>query len=261
MDKKVGIISDIHSNAVALNIALKELVNQKVDLCVILGDLLTYGTEPNKVIELLLDFKNTIQCIFIKGNHEEFYFDIANKIDPIKYKMPKFVQESIFWTNNKLKYDLYGIFDWHEEFTIDKIYFAHANPFEYGNWIYMNKEQDIKNAMISLKKKNMSVGIFGHTHRDKRYIVSNDFNECKVDLNNKFKFNNKEYLILNAGSIGQPRGSYPNFMILNITDNLIKYDNIKVDIDNKLLINKMLKTNLSKETKDKLNSFWEIKND
>ncbi len=261
MYKKIGVISDIHSNAVALEIVLKELLNKKVDLCIVLGDLLTYGTQPNEVIELLLDFKSKIKCIFIKGNHEEFYFDISKEIDPIKYKIPQFVKESIFWTEDKLKYNLYKTFEWHNNFIIDKIYFAHANPFDYPNWIYMNKEKDIKNAALSLNDKNMNVGIFGHTHRNKGYVVSENLTDCKVDINKEFKLNQKELLILNSGSIGQPRGSFANFMIIDILDNIVKYSDIKVNIDNKQMIDKTNKTNLSLETKDKLNTFWEIKND
>jgi predicted phosphodiesterase len=260
MTKKIGVISDIHSNAIALELALSELLNQNINQCIILGDLLTYGTQPNEVIELLLAFQDKVACIFIKGNHEEFYFDIENNINPIKYKMPKFVEESIFWTNDKLKYNLQNTFKWIESFTIKNIYFSHANPFEYGNWTYMNKEEDILSASKSLYEKGFSVGIFGHTHRNKNYMVSDKYKKCELYLANNFNPSNNQ-LILNTGSLGQPRGTQSNIMIFNISDNLVQFKNIEVNIDSKLMIDEIAKTTLSFETKNKINSFWEINND
>ena len=256
MTKQIAVISDIHSNAIALEIVLKELINRKITQCIILGDLLTYGTQPNEVIELLLNFKNKVECIFIKGNHEQFYFDIENNINPIKYKMPKFVEESIFWTNDKLKYNLNESFYWNDNCIINNIYFSHANPFDYGNWTYMNKEEDIFSAAISLNNKNMNVGIFGHTHRNKNYIISDNFQKCTVDFANEFKISNDQQLIINTGSIGQPRGSASGFMIINILDNLLQYDYVSIKLDNKLIRDKMINTNLSLETQTKLNSFF-----
>ena len=57
--------------------------------------LLTYGAEPNETINLLKSFSKDNECVFIKGNHDQFYFDIENGLDPFKYNMPKFVKESI----------------------------------------------------------------------------------------------------------------------------------------------------------------------
>ncbi len=258
---RIGVISDIHSNAFSLKIALKELLNHKINQCIILGDLLTYGTQPNEVIELLMEFSNMIECIFIKGNHEEFYFDIENNINPIKYKMPEFVQESIFWTNRKLKYKLSEIFDWNDNYIINNIYFAHANPFEYGDWTYMNKEEDILRAAITLNDRNMNIGIFGHTHRNKNYLMNSESSSCELCIDNNFNLiNNTNKLILNIGSLGQPRGSSPNIMIVNIENNIFNYINIQLNVNNKLIIDETVKTTLSMETKNKLNSFWEKNN-
>lgn len=262
MDKQIGIISDIHSNAISLELALSKLIDNNIQECVILGDLLTYGTQPNECIELLLEFKNKISCTFIKGNHDQFYFDIENDINPIKYKMPEFVKESIFWTKEKLKYNLSEVFNWQESITIGKVFFSHANPFGYGNWTYMNKTDDILNAALKLNEKNINAGVFGHTHRNNNYIVnvvnktSKSFYDNNLDLNS-----NKEKLILNPGSIGQPRGNKPNIMILNIGLANISFSNITIDINREIIIDMMNDTTLTLETKNKLNSFWEINND
>jgi len=67
---KIAIISDIHSNLEALNAVLRDIGEVECVLCV--GDLVGYGPDPNKVIELLeiLGIKS------VMGNHD--YATITN---------------------------------------------------------------------------------------------------------------------------------------------------------------------------------------
>ncbi|AXH14476.1 hypothetical protein CP985_14550 [Malaciobacter mytili LMG 24559] len=261
MNKKIAIISDIHSNFTSLSLSIAQIKEQKIDLCIILGDLLTYGTMPNEVIDLLLEFQKNYECIFIKGNHDQFYFDLQDKKDYKKYKIASFVEESILWTNEKLKFNLFESFPWQNDFSISNIYFSHANPFEYGNWEYLNDEENIQKAAKTLYDKNMKIGIFGHTHRSKQSIVINELKVCNNFLYNSFKNSDEGILILNSGSIGQPRGTEPSILILSVFDDFIEFDYVKVKVDSKIMINKINNSSLSEDTKNKLNSFWEMKND
>jgi len=258
MNKKIAVISDIHSNFTTLKICLEDIEKENIDMCIILGDLLTYGTMPNEVICLLLEFQKKMNFIFIKGNHDQFYFDIYYNIDPIKYKMADFVKETIFWTEKKLKFNLLECFEWKEYFIFKNIYFSHANPFNYGNWEYLNNENSIRNATLKLKEKGMSIGIFGHTHRSDRIIISDNSLYSLNFEQNTFKFNkNDEVLILNPGSIGQPRGVKPQFLILTVYEDKIDFYHKIVNVNPIKIIDEINSTTLSEETKNKLKSFWE----
>ena len=79
---KIGIISDIHSNIEALDVAFKWLDSQKVDEVICLGDVVGYGPSPNECCELIK--KNCSATLL--GNHDaavigamstEFYYDAA----------------------------------------------------------------------------------------------------------------------------------------------------------------------------------------
>ena len=48
---RIGIFSDIHGNAEALDVVLKALEYETVDFRVCLGDLVGYGPSPNECIE------------------------------------------------------------------------------------------------------------------------------------------------------------------------------------------------------------------
>jgi len=55
--KKVAVIADIHGNADALEYALKKIDLESVDITLFLGDLLTYGCQPIKVLQILSSYK------------------------------------------------------------------------------------------------------------------------------------------------------------------------------------------------------------
>jgi len=69
---KVAILSDVHSNIYALQEVIKDIKNRKCDFILCLGDYIGYYYWPNEVIDLLRSMKNTF---FIRGNHEDIYFN------------------------------------------------------------------------------------------------------------------------------------------------------------------------------------------
>ena len=49
--------------------------------------------------------------LFLHFRSNQMYFDLKNGTDPFKYKMPRFVKESILWTNEILDFDIENTFD------------------------------------------------------------------------------------------------------------------------------------------------------
>ena len=124
MNAKIAVISDIHANADALTMALKELKSNSIDITIFLGDILTYGCQPREVLSILNEYKRENSAIFIKGNHDQFYFDLQSGIKKSSYKLPKFVDESVNWTLKKISpLLLKDIFTWHDSYRIGDVYF------------------------------------------------------------------------------------------------------------------------------------------
>lgn len=257
MNNKVAVISDIHSNADALKKALEVLKKKKIDITIFLGDILTYGCQPLEVINMLDEYKQENHTIFIKGNHDQFYFDIQSGINKPNYKLPKFITESINWTLEKISpLKLQDFFTWHNSFRIGKIYFAHANFFKYGDWTYIEKSEDIYKSFKQLLRKKVDVGVFGHSHR--HMFITNKKNSIQKLDQFPDNINHKDKLIINAGSIGQPRGKGLGFVYLDIKNNNLhnaKFEKIRIDFKNS--INLIKQTKFSKETKNKLISYLE----
>jgi predicted phosphodiesterase len=68
---RLALISDIHSNEVALRAVLADIRRTGVDQIICLGDVANLGPAPNAVIELLAG----LGCPCIMGNHDEFLLE------------------------------------------------------------------------------------------------------------------------------------------------------------------------------------------
>jgi len=140
MQTKIAVISDIHANADALVTVVEELKSKDIDLTICLGDILTYGCQPLEVISILSKYEKENPVIFIKGNHDQIYFDFQSGVEALSYKLPKYIEESVNWTLNKISpLLLEDVFTWCEHYYIGNVYFSHANPFKYGDWSYIEK--------------------------------------------------------------------------------------------------------------------------
>ncbi len=241
----IAVISDIHGNADSLDICLQEISCLDVDILICLGDILTYGTQPNEVIEQLINYQKKDKLIMIKGNHEEFYFS-SSKDATASYKIPPFVMESINWTKDNLKFnDLDKIFQWQENYILKDIYFAHANPFEYGDWSYLETEEKIFKATKYLNEHDFLCGVFGHSHR--QYIMS-----AAQKLSNPFQSNLDnlyEPLIVNVGTIGQPRGKGFCYSLIQIDDKKIQVELIEFQPSIDKIIDHINLSTMSERTK------------
>jgi len=154
MKTKIAVISDVHANADALTVVLEELKNKNIDMTIFLGDILTYGCQPIEVLSILKEYESEHPAIFIKGNHDQFYFDLQSSVKKSSYRLPKFVDESVNWTLERISpLVLRDIFTWHDNYRIGNVYFSHANPFKYGDWSYIEKPNDLSRSFQELRKR------------------------------------------------------------------------------------------------------------
>ena len=70
---KLGIITDIHSNIIALNEILKEFEKRKIEKIICCGDIIGIGPRPEEVVQALMQVSDKL--IAVKGNHEKYLLD------------------------------------------------------------------------------------------------------------------------------------------------------------------------------------------
>lgn len=258
MKTKIAVVSDIHANADALTTVVEDLKMKSVDITIFLGDILTYGCQPIEVMSILNEYKKENSAIFIKGNHDQFYFDLQSNVKKLSYKLPKFVDESINWTLKKISpLQLENIFTWHDNYRIGDVYFSHANPFSFGDWSYIEKKPDLHRSFQELFRKNVFSGVFGHSHR--QLFIGKKKNTLYEMDGYSSDVNNIDQLIINVGSVGQPRGRGIGYSLLELKDDKLlraSFKEIKINFENS--IDLIRQTKLSQETKKKLIDYLEM---
>ena len=70
---KLGIITDIHSNIIALNEVLSVFEKMKIDKIICCGDIIGIGPSPEEVIQALMKISDKL--IMVRGNHEKYRLD------------------------------------------------------------------------------------------------------------------------------------------------------------------------------------------
>lgn len=171
---KLAIISDIHSNIIALKLAINDALKNKVDQFVFLGDYITDGDKNNEVLELVKKYGNHI----ISGNRERYmcnynpskkdfanYRTIANTFNDLTNKNLEYVKAL---EDNKI-IDINGY----------KILLTHGDG--YGQ--LKDGLEVIANRRI--EKYDFDICLFGHSHRYFNDKISNRY-------------------FINPGSIGGP---------------------------------------------------------
>ena len=256
---KIAVFSDVHSNSFALEKAIEEIELENSDEIVFLGDLLTYGCNVQDTIKLLVDYSKNRHVHFIKGNHDQIYFDMQENKD-FKYKpFPDFILESVLYTGEQLKSNLHDIFHWKESVVIENIYFSHANALGYGNWSYLNKDNEIIETAQIISKSGYLGGVFGHTHRSKLSVYKNgdDIQEFPI-VRNKSLINHSlgKCFIANSGSVGQPRGMESSVLFITINDSDVELEVKPLSYDLSRHCENIGSSDLSKKTKDKLISYY-----
>lgn len=72
---RVFAIGDLHGCVDELNTLLTRLAPKGDDKLVFLGDYIDRGPSPKAVIDRLLRLRQSVECVFLKGNHEDMFLD------------------------------------------------------------------------------------------------------------------------------------------------------------------------------------------
>jgi predicted phosphodiesterase len=255
------VLGDVHANGRAFAAAVRHALATPFDRLVVLGDLLTYGFDIDEVIDTVAELQAKHGAALIMGNHDRLYLDLHDGKREYYDSLPDWLRESIDATAERLDVAKFanGLV-WCEEFVDDVVYFAHANPFEFGDWRYLNSDVDHRQAAERLEQRGHPIGVFGHTHRRKIFVRQRDGStawaadpfECSESALSTSN------IVVNPGSIGQPRDRERRSSLLRIdrgSDGVrLAFDSIDYDVEGHLA--SIRSSRLSERTKARLCSFF-----
>ena len=211
---KIGLMSDIHGNILALEKVFEEFDKLGVEKILCAGDIIGLGPHPEEVVQFL---KNKNNIIAIRGNHEGYLLD---GIPKIIHARPMTDEETNHhkWIHGRLSEDSKAYLNSlpKEEklkFEDVNIYMAHYPISKFGIYKQFIKNPTIEDSEKLFNDVDANVYIYGHTHI---------FCENKSD----------KKLYLNLDSVGCPvKTEVASAGILNISGKRSEYQALKVNYD------------------------------
>lgn len=208
---RLAVVSDIHSNLAALREVLSDIEGQSIDKIWCLGDLVGYGPKPNSCVQLIQEHAD----LCIGGNHDLAVLGLMD----LEHFNPDAAAAAI-WTSEVLTDESREYlaplvpFQIHGDFTL-----AHGSP-RHPIWEYMF-EPEVVHANLALMQTRLC--LVGHTHWP---TVWQDLGEdelpeepIKLEPDEPFALDGRR-LVLNPGSVGQPRDNDPraSYLIIDLND-------------------------------------------
>jgi hypothetical protein len=267
---RVAVIGDIHANILGLEGALAAIAARGFDHLVINGDLLTYGSAALPVLDLIGDLVAGANVTLLAGNHDLLYTDPSTQgtADGARARgvsQPHWLTESIEWTRERAGVpEGMKALPWRPELVLERVLFAHANPFGARNWTYIRSATDVARAMQTLEQRGLRGGIFGHVHRSSFHdgrddiAVSSRFHGCNGAEEFSFAAPDSGIVLGVGGSVGQPRGgaAVAEYTILEIGAQSISisFGGVPYDLDRHL--SELRNSGVSSATADRLSHFF-----
>ena len=226
---RTALISDIHGNLEALNTVLEDIGNRKVDRIVCLGDTLGYGPNPAECVDVVADVCDW--CLL--GNH-----DYGALYEPTNFNAA--AEQAAYWTRAQFdaeenkevaakRWEFLG--GLRVRTQMEDFLAVHGTPRRPINeYLFpddaINSPVKMKQIFDRIPKHSMS----GHTHVPGIFTSEPDFYPPD-DIDDTFNYENEEHIIINPGSVGQPRDLDPRSSYAILDDEATKVDFIRLDYD------------------------------
>ncbi len=201
---RVAVLSDIHSNLVALDAVLAEVPS--VDEVWQLGDIVGYGPDPDGVVARLRE----IGALGVRGNHDAAALG-GREIDYFNVD----ARTAMLWTREILgeesKAWLAALPEHLERGDLTLVHGSPRDPI----WEYVTSTPVARAGIAAMTTPH---GLHGHTHLPIAYIEEDGRIETmSPGSGSRLGFDSERRVLLNPGSVGQPRDGIPtaSWMLLD----------------------------------------------
>lgn len=217
-----AIVSDVHGNAEALDAVLADVAGRGVTRMVSLGDIIGYGPEPLRTIDLIRK-----HCDWsLMGNH-----DFGVLYEPTNFNPG--AESAAYWTREALdaepddalraqRYEFLGKLKVrYVEIGPDgrtPLLFVHGSPRRPINeYIFPDDVVNSPEKLGIVFDRVQRIAFCGHTHVPGVFTDEPDFYPPGELTDQIYQMNDHEKAIVNVGSVGQPRDFDPraSYVILH----------------------------------------------
>ena len=225
---RIALISDIHGNAEALERVLDDLRDVGADTVVCLGDVVGYGPEPGRCVELV--YEHCDVCVL--GNHDEALL-LEHKEDRFKEN----ARQALRFTRERLD-------DWHltmlrlmpDRATRHGVAFSHGS-FGKARFDYLYTIESAHRSFVGFTER---YGAVGHTHLPSVFTCTTTPEGAPADVkllalagSVRTRLPLDRRVILNPGSVGQPRDRNPHaaWGMLDTDESWFEIHRVQYDVE------------------------------
>lgn len=222
-----ALISDVHGNLEALRAVLADIQEQQIQEVYCLGDVIGYGPNPCECLDLVMELS-----VCILGNHDQASMFDPDGFNPVALR-------AIYWTREKLdespgnsevvnrRWDFLGELPRFKD--EGKYKFVHGSPRDPTNEYVFPEHAYDERKMANLFRRVDQFCFQGHTHIPGVFTEGGEFISPE-DCCYSYAFTGGK-LMINVGSVGQPRDSDPRACYTILTDEKVEFRRIEYPLD------------------------------
>lgn len=196
------VLTDIHANLEALETCLADARARGYDEVLVLGDVVGYGADPNRVIDVVQELK---PVAIVRGNHDKIAcgFEQADSFNVV-------ARAAARWTLDALtpeRRDWLAALPQGPTSVDDLIEICHGSPFDEDAYIF-----DELDAIRALKTSSRPLCLFGHTHYPVAFCLTDKEVEASgpsAGRETRLALEDGSKYLVNPGAVGQPRDGDP----------------------------------------------------
>jgi len=231
----IAVISDVHGNLTALTAVLDDIDSRGVKQIVCLGDVVGYGPEPAKCLDLVLE-----RCrVTLMGNH-----DFAVLYEPSNFNIG--AEMACYWTRRVLEGEpdkavrdrrwgfLVGLPVRQvlpaEECLVGEVSLAHGSPRRPVNeYVFPDDIYNSPSKLHGLFERFGGLCLVGHTHVPGVFLSTPDFYSPE-ELGDVYEVDSHQAMI-NVGSVGQPRDRDPRAGYVLLEEGMVRFVRVEYDVE------------------------------
>lgn len=222
-----ALLSDVHGNLEALRAVMSDIEGQGIEEIYCLGDVIGYGPNPCECLDIVMELN-----VCILGNHDQASMFDPDGFNPIALR-------TIYWTREKLdestgnsaavnqRWDFLGELPRFKD--EGRFKFVHGSPRDPTNEYVFPEHAFDERKMANLFRRVEQYCFQGHTHipgifTEEREFISPD------DCDFEFELGSGK-LLVNVGSVGQPRDGDPRGCYAILTDDKVEFRRVEYPLE------------------------------
>jgi predicted phosphodiesterase len=232
----LALISDIHSNTIALKAVLDDIAQRGIDQIVCLGDVIGYGPNPRECLDMVM----SAATVTLMGNH-----DYAVMYEPSNFNIG--AESACFWTRQQLaadpgddaagkRWDFLGSLPIKQtmdgsELGMGELTFVHGSPRRPVNeYIFPDDVYNAPAKVQQLFERFEHLCFVGHTHVPGVFLPTPDF-YSPDELENVYEVSEGYKALVNVGSVGQPRDRDVRASYVVLEPGKVRFVRVSYDVD------------------------------